>query len=457
MSHRSQKIPRRTSHCARVTARIYSYDPSEPWRARVEDECKHGTCFAVKLPCGKPALITNCHCVENAYGDVLLSFEHVAGPGDVRTRVQVACPELDFALLEFTHEAQRYLQPMNARYDPLDAQDELVMAADGAVAIQGFPLGDGCCVRTAVGSFAGTKEHYMQFTASLNHGNSGGAVISTATQQAIAIATATVRDADQIGLGIPLYFVAAALQRRSDTNVLLRVRHLHDVRVAPCTTTDEKRLKLGCRAGARVLTERDGLLPDDVVVSIDGMPITPNGGLCTPHNFAGAPLEALETALAVSDEPEFTVKRMGVDGLLRVNVSMRAASYGKEIYPLWERAGTLHYLMLGEQLCFVPKTDALIKEFTPNLSDKFLLSAAAAADACMVCAWVCPGSEAEIAGIEPLFLLSKINDQDASTPEAVLKLTAPFSARRRNTMKLKFAHGDEHTLQLNGPMHIVQF
>jgi putative serine protease PepD len=75
------------------------------------------------------------------------------------------------------------------------------------IVVVGAPLGLDSSVTTGVVSafrkLEGTDDTYVQFDAPINPGNSGGPVIN-AQGQVVGIATAKIRNAEGIGLAIPI-------------------------------------------------------------------------------------------------------------------------------------------------------------------------------------------------------------------------------------------------------------
>ena len=118
---------------------------------------------------------------------------------------------------------------------------------------------------------------FLQTDASINPGNSGGPLLDL-TGRVVGINTAINQGANNIGFAIPVNMISELLPR------LLRdgkiVRAAIGVRVDDVAAEDAQRLGLPDRNGALIVevipggpAHAGGMLPGDVVVSLDGRPI----------------------------------------------------------------------------------------------------------------------------------------------------------------------------------------
>ena len=437
--------PRRTA-CARITTRLQEFEHSEPFRTRAADAQSHGTCFAVRM-CGQTMLLTNAHCVIEGNGACALSMEHAGGPTQLPATVRLVIPELDVAIIDCPSGAA--LEPLNALLEPFSCDERRDALAKGLV-VQGFPLGDGSGVRTTFGCYAGTTSHQLQMSMAVNKGNSGGPVtLRSDPTQVIGIATASFQGTESMSLAIPLYHVAAALKHARPGERLLRVPHLHRLRVAPVDGGV-------AQPGARVLENWGQLQAEDVITSVCGMELTDTGLLRIPHNFSGAELDSVEVALALPhDTPaRAKVRRAGVTGAIDVHLSLKLPQAPAAVYPLWENPGGLHYVMFEEMVAIVPKSEKLLDEFDVLPDDEFWVAAAAAKPGTSIVAWVAPMSAAERIGIEPLMLIEAIDDRPAADAEGLEAAVAAIPAARRQVRRpknvaFKIAGGHKYRLPVS--------
>jgi S1-C subfamily serine protease len=156
-----------------------------------------GTAWAVGKPTsgGGAYLFTNFHVVESVWtkGEKKVGIEHKDLRFDA-TIVKVD-KDKDLAQLETT-----------AKFTGLAVAAQAVRPGEPIVVV-GAPLGLDSSVTTGVVSafrkLEGTDETYVQFDAPINPGNSGGPVIN-AQGQVVGIATAKLKNAEGIGLAIPI-------------------------------------------------------------------------------------------------------------------------------------------------------------------------------------------------------------------------------------------------------------
>jgi S1-C subfamily serine protease len=159
-----------------------------------------GTAWAVGEPAasGGTYLFTNYHVVEAVYqkGERKVGIEH----GDVYFDATIvrADKDSDLAQLETT---ATFPGLMVAKEPPRPGEPVVVVGA---------PLGLESSVTTGVVSstsrkLEGADNPFLQFDAPINPGNSGGPVIN-ARGEVVGIASAKVRDAEGIGLAIPIGF-----------------------------------------------------------------------------------------------------------------------------------------------------------------------------------------------------------------------------------------------------------
>jgi putative serine protease PepD len=158
-----------------------------------------GTAWAIGKPTAAngTSLFTNYHVVEAVWegsGTKKVTIEHRELLYDAR--IVAVDKERDVAHLE-----------TSASFAGLPISQEPVRPGESVVVV-GAPLGLDSSVTTGVVSSAsrkldGSGEEFVQFDAAINPGNSGGPVINAAGQ-VVGIATAKLRDAEGIGLAIPI-------------------------------------------------------------------------------------------------------------------------------------------------------------------------------------------------------------------------------------------------------------
>ncbi|GAA1605691.1 S1C family serine protease [Actinoplanes couchii] len=152
-----------------------------------------GTAFSVGQSDGRTSLFTNYHVVEETFegGERQVALER--GNTRINATIVKVDPEKDLALLRANREIA-----------PLEVASGDVKPGQQVMAV-GAPLGLEDSVSTGViSAFRDTEDGpTIQFDAPINPGNSGGPVVN-AEKQVVGIATAKARDAEGIGLAIPI-------------------------------------------------------------------------------------------------------------------------------------------------------------------------------------------------------------------------------------------------------------
>ncbi|WP_203962391.1 trypsin-like peptidase domain-containing protein [Actinocatenispora thailandica] len=156
-----------------------------------------GTAFVVgSAPGGGTYLLTNHHVVEHLLASGSKSVKLERSGGSYPAKVVKYDSGRDIALLQ-----------CDESFGALGVVDKPVRSGEPVVVV-GSPLGLGDSVTAGVISspereVPGSDEKFIQFDAAINPGNSGGPVLN-AKGQVVGIATEKARDAEGIGLAIPI-------------------------------------------------------------------------------------------------------------------------------------------------------------------------------------------------------------------------------------------------------------
>lgn len=199
LEDRADKLETKTGGNLDAAAVAESVRPSV---FRVTTKYATGTAFALgKAPSGGGTnLITNYHVVQEAYEkgerDVSLERTNQRFPA----KVIEAHPDKDLVLL---HTDEQFTRLVAAAQVPKVGEPVLVVGA---------PLGLEDTVTTGVVSAfrALSGESLMQFDAAINPGNSGGPVFN-AKKEVVGVATLKAREAEGIGLAIPISVVCETI------------------------------------------------------------------------------------------------------------------------------------------------------------------------------------------------------------------------------------------------------
>lgn len=232
--------------------------------------------------------------VDADNGYVLTNFHVINGADDVQVQLidgrslQAAVmgtdPDLDIAVLKVDAD--------NLTDVPL-ANSNALQVGDFVVAI-GNPFGLGQTVTTGIVSALGRSglgiegfENFIQTDASINPGNSGGALVNLAGEL-VGINTAILAPSGGnvgIGFAIPVNMARATLEQILEFGEVRRGQ----IGIAAQDLTPELRNAFGLPTGLRGVLIADvlegssasdvGLQPGDIVLSLDGQPVTSSNQL----------------------------------------------------------------------------------------------------------------------------------------------------------------------------------
>ncbi|BEL11983.1 hypothetical protein Q0Z83_101740 [Actinoplanes sichuanensis] len=152
-----------------------------------------GTAFAVSEANGRTSLFTNFHVVEEIFEDGERQVTLERETTRINATIVKVDKEKDLALLR----ANREIKALGIAAGKVKSGQQVLVA--------GAPLGLEDSVTTGViSAFRNTEDGpTIQFDAPINPGNSGGPVVNS-SRQVVGIATAKARDAEGIGLAIPI-------------------------------------------------------------------------------------------------------------------------------------------------------------------------------------------------------------------------------------------------------------
>ena len=257
-------------------------------------------------------VLTNNHVIEGADEIAVVSG---SGPA-VRARVVGADPETDLAVLKIEGE----------KYKPITLGDsERIQVGDVVLAI-GNPFGVGQTVTMGIVSATGRNrlginafENFIQTDAPINPGNSGGALVD-ARGDLVGINTAIYSQTGSsagIGFAVPVKTAKTVMEQLIKTG---RVeRGWLGAEIADATPELAARLGIDSEPAPVVVrtvrgapAEKGGVLPGDVIVSLDGKP-TPDAVAVIN---AAADTRPGQTA-------QLGVKRKGTELTLKIAIGRR--------------------------------------------------------------------------------------------------------------------------------------
>jgi putative serine protease PepD len=152
-----------------------------------------GTAFAIGQANGRTNLFTNFHVVEEVWDS-----------GDRQVTLERGTTRIEATIVKVSEGKDLALLRANREIKVLEVAGGAVKSGQ-QVMVVGAPLGLEDSVTTGViSAFRDTEDGpTIQFDAPINPGNSGGPVVN-ANKQVVGLATAKARDAEGIGLAIPI-------------------------------------------------------------------------------------------------------------------------------------------------------------------------------------------------------------------------------------------------------------
>jgi S1-C subfamily serine protease len=266
---------------ASAVVRIYCTsqkpDYDAPWQAQTPSS---STGSGVVLPCGR--ILTGAHVVANA---TFVQVQKVDDPTKYTAELVGVCHDADLALLSVDDE--RF--PTGVTPAPLGGLPEL----RSRVSVVGFPVGgqevsvtEGIVSRIEVQRYSHSRRRLLAITvdAAINSGNSGGPVFCG--DEVVGIAFQSLRDAENIGEVVPTVLVRRFL-RAIDEGRPIEVPSLSARAQTLESPTLRAELGMGPQhSGLRIVATQhaegddgtgDRLMPDDVLLSIDGHTVANNG------------------------------------------------------------------------------------------------------------------------------------------------------------------------------------
>lgn len=289
-----------------------------PWKVQSPKTCT-GTGFSI----GDKRILTNRHVV--AFSTSLRVFKHGV-PGNYPAKVLCESAACDLALL--TVEDDSFWEDLTAV-----VFQEKVPELDDTVCAVGYPLnatsvtltrGVVSNVQLSDLSLTGYQEEQLtvQIDAAINPGNSGGPVFNQTSGEVVGVAFSGLDDAEGMGFIIPTPVVRNFLDVYEATGTAERLPNL-GIDVQKLTNSAMRSLLFGTRAppkhhhGVLVTAvkpfscaEAAGVLPGDLLMAIDGVPISEEGEVPF-RNHERVGFQYLVTRKKIGDRAHLSLQRGG--------------------------------------------------------------------------------------------------------------------------------------------------
>ena len=256
-----------------------------------EQSVNSGTAFFIKQN-EKLYLFTNFHVV----GDAIAVCIEVPSLGKQRFEVEILrCrPNRDAALLRLKPEVEQEIREKLGGTIPfLELGDSDKVVKGQKVMAFGFPLGTRDGIKTTRGNLSGKQRiegfHYLQMTAPISFGNSGGPTLDK-EGKVVGINTRGNFFAENSNYMIPVNDIKPMFEMRGDMhNLLIERRPSWGIIVCPSTKSMREYLGNVQDHGVYVvdviegaLFERSGIQKGDVLHAINSFAIDPHGYVFVP-------------------------------------------------------------------------------------------------------------------------------------------------------------------------------
>jgi len=301
----------------------------------------------------------------NDKGDIVTNYHVVAQATTVQIQIPSfgmdrfdaevigASPERDIALLKLTKESKEKISKTLKKIPFLKLGDSDTILRSQEVLALGYPLGQ-LRLKSTLGIVSGRERlgyfGYIQITAPLNPGNSGGPALDT-NGEVIGINSRGVPDAQNVGYIIPINEVKSALDDLYKVK-LLRKPTLGCI-FTLATPDMVKYLGNPSEGGWYVahvfedtLIESAGVQKDDMLYEVNGHKVDMYGEMHVPWSEDKISVNELLNRYKVGDMLKFVVYRKGSRKELNFRLEHKYLAPIRVIYPEFEKEA-IDYEIIG--------------------------------------------------------------------------------------------------------------
>lgn len=406
------------------------FNYSRPWATPTYKEGR-GTAFFFDLENyvdlagdSEGYLLTNYHVVKDAHL-VMLQL-----PGGSKKKVAVniigMCPERDLALLRLTKKGLKtFCKELNLTSVPtLKLGDSDLMIKRGQpIYTLGFPLGQQS-LKGTTGVVSGSQmldndQVYIQIDAPINPGNSGGPLLDQ-NGLVIAVNTASVPSAQNIGFGIPINEAKCLFKDLLHKKIVARP----ELGIYQNHATDYQAEYLGNPVPSGIyvyfvipgsIADKAGIQPGDMLYEFNGYSIDEYGDTYGPWSDEKISIKELIARLQEGDQVAFLVWRNGEPLTLEAICEEPPVYARSEKFSLGDcevLGGATFMDFVENHLKDLPQSPFLINYMLPENQNEPVV----------IVSDVIPGTEiAEVGGIYPGTILKEVNEQPVKTLDDVRK------------------------------------
>lgn len=301
----------------------------------------------------------------NENGDIITNYHVVAQASAVQVQIPTfgheqfdvkiigVSPDRDIALLTLTKEAKEKIIKKLGKIPYLTLGDSDKILRSQEVLALGYPLGQ-TRLKSTLGIVSGRERlgifGYIQITAALNHGNSGGPALNS-NGEVIGINARGVLDAQNVGYIIPIDEVKSALKD------LYKVELLRRPTLGCLFTIASSELVsyLGnpgdggwfiAKVFDNTLLKSVGVQENDMLYEINGYKVDMYGDLNVPWSEDKVNLLEVLNRLKIGDDVHLVVYRKGVRKIFNFKLEHKYLPKVRVIYSEFEKEAT-DYEVIG--------------------------------------------------------------------------------------------------------------
>jgi len=322
-----------------------SFNWLEPYKSPHQSK-SYGSGFFIDE---KGHFISNFHVIDAMVGIKI----QIPTLGKERFDVDVVgvCPDRDIALLKLTSESYEKIKKALGKIPFLEFGPSDSVVRTQEILALGYPLGQEK-VKSTQGIVSGREyvrgESYIQITAALNPGNSGGPSLNT-NGKVIGINTARIPTAQNIGYIIPIDDIKSVIDDLHKVNLLRKpfLRCEFNKGTKPMIEFLKNPQPGGlylARIHKNSLLERAGVQAEDMIYEINGYKVDIYGEMNVPWSEDKVPLAALLNRLKLDEQLRITIFRQGQKKEFLVDFSQTNQLPIRKYYPEYEK---IDYEVIG--------------------------------------------------------------------------------------------------------------
>jgi serine protease Do len=403
-----------------TVVQIFVDTASFNWQEPYKTPKQRKTCGSGFFINAQGLIVTNYHVIDEAAG-IKIQIPSL-GKEQFKVTVVGVSPDRDIALLKVSNTAFKMIKQRLGRMPYLKlGNSDLVFRAQEIMAL-GYPLGQEK-LKSTQGIVSGREmildESYIQMTAALNPGNSGGPSLNTAGE-VIGINTARVATAQGVGYVIPINDVKNVIQHLLEIKFLRKPILGCEFNYSTKNTTNflSNPLPGGfyvSRVYKDTLLEKAGVKSGDMIYEINGHKIDMYGEMNVSWSEDKIPVAALLNRFRLDQKIDLIIYRNGEQNNINLKFELSDPLPIRFYYPDYE---TIDYEIIGGMVImqltlnhlekFSSENPYLVKylkrqnQYTPRLIITHIFPTSKTQDARVVC-------ESD--------LIKKVNGQPVNTLE----------------------------------------